>query len=60
MFSDVNLLAVLAAAVATMVLGAIWYGPLFGKSWMSAHGYTPEKLAGMKQLVMGAIIGALP
>lgn len=49
MFSDVNVLAVLAAAVATMALGAIWYGPLFGRQWMSAHGYTPERLAEMKQ-----------
>src|SRR5207253_9570578 len=40
-----NVLAVLVAAVLTMVLGAVWYSPvLFAKQWMHAHGYTPEKL----------------
>lgn len=31
---QINLLAVLVCAVLAMVLGAIWYGPLFGKKWM--------------------------
>ena len=47
MISEVNFLAVVAAAVATMALGAVWYGPLFGKLWMKAHGYTPERLEEM-------------
>lgn len=29
----VNYLSVLAAAVVSMVLGWLWYGPLFGKMW---------------------------
>ena len=49
MLSEVNFLAVVVAAVAPMVIGAIWYGPLFGKAWMSAHGYTPERLEEMKK-----------
>ncbi len=49
MLSEVNFLAVAAAAVATMVLGGLWYGPLFGRVWMRAHGYTPERLEEMKQ-----------
>ena len=32
---DVNYLAVLVAAISQMIIGAIWYGPLFGKQWMS-------------------------
>ena len=32
--SQVNFLAVLAGAVFNMVLGTLWYGPLFGKLWM--------------------------
>ena len=31
---EINYLAVLVAAIASMVLGFIWYGPLFGKLWM--------------------------
>ena len=32
--SKVNYLAVLAGAVFNMILGTIWYGPLFGKLWI--------------------------
>jgi hypothetical protein len=36
---DLNWLAVVAAAVAYFVVGAIWYAPpLFGKSWTAAAG----------------------
>jgi hypothetical protein len=48
--ANVNILAVLVAALLTFVLGAFWYSPvLFAKQWMAAQGYTPEKLAAMKQ-----------
>lgn len=30
----INYWAVLACGVVSMVIGAIWYGPLFGKTWM--------------------------
>jgi hypothetical protein len=36
---DINWLAVLIATVIYMVLGALWYGPLFGKAWMKAIGW---------------------
>jgi hypothetical protein len=36
---DLNWLAVLVAALAYFVLGAIWYAPpVFGKAWMKASG----------------------
>jgi Protein of unknown function (DUF1761) len=39
----VNLWAVLAAAVASMIIGFVWYSPiLFAKPWMLAMGYDPE------------------
>lgn len=31
---SINWLAVLAATAAAMAIGALWYGPLFGKQWM--------------------------
>ena len=49
MISEINFAAVVAAAVAPMALGAVWYGPLFGRLWMAAHGHTPERLEEMKQ-----------
>lgn len=42
----VNWLAVVAAALATFVLGGLWYGPLFGKIWMDASEITEEKIRG--------------
>jgi len=49
---DINYLAVLVSAVASMVIGSIWYGPLFGKKFMAAMGmdqWSPEKQAEMKK-----------
>ncbi|MEK7141583.1 MAG: DUF1761 domain-containing protein [Patescibacteria group bacterium] len=34
----VNLIAVFSAAVASMSVGYLWYGPLFGKLWMKEMG----------------------
>ncbi len=39
LLGDVNWLAVIVAAVAYFVLGAVWYAPpVFGKAWMAAGG----------------------
>ncbi len=41
---QVNYLAVGAAALATILIGALWYSRLlFGKLWVKAHGYSEEK-----------------
>lgn len=46
---DVNPVGVLMAAVATMLIGMLWYSPLlFAKPWVELNGYTPEKLAALK------------
>ncbi|MEM0953856.1 MAG: DUF1761 domain-containing protein [Pseudomonadota bacterium] len=36
----INLWAVVVAAVSAFALGAVWYGPLFSKSWQSFNGLT--------------------
>jgi Protein of unknown function (DUF1761) len=47
----VNLLAVLAAAVAAMVVGFIWYSPiLFAKPWMREMGYDLNDKAKMEEM----------
>ena len=52
---DVNYLAVIAAAIATFVLGGLWYSPaLFGKVWQREAGVTEEK---MKSANMPLIFG---
>lgn len=42
----ISLVSVLAAAVASWVFGAIWYGALFSKPWMNAAGLTEERIKG--------------
>lgn len=42
---EVNLLAVLAAAASSFVLGGLWYSPaLFGNKWMRLTGQSEETL----------------
>jgi hypothetical protein len=43
---DVNLWAVLACGVASLVLGALWYSPvLFGNRWQRLAGVSDDQLA---------------
>jgi hypothetical protein len=66
---EINYLAVLVAGVAAMILGRLWYGPLFGKMWMEGQGIDPnnhevteqmKKSAGKAyvQMFIGALIQA--
>lgn len=44
--AGINYLAVVVAALAYMVLGAIWYSPLlFGQAWMQGIGKSKEQVA---------------
>ena len=44
---SINYLAVLVAALATFVVGGIWYSPmLFQRAWMKANNLTDADLAG--------------
>lgn len=43
---NINWLPMIVAAFIPLVLGAIYYGPVFGKSWMDSLGYTEEDLRG--------------
>lgn len=48
---DINYIAVVGGAVVSMILGFLWYGPLFSKPWMKAKGWTQEQ---GKQAAKGA------
>ena len=62
---EINVWAVLAAGVSSMILGGLWYSPvLFGKAWSAASGVTEaqQQSANMAK-IMGtafvlAVIGA--
>ncbi len=52
-----NYLVVLAAAVASMVVGFLWYSPLlFGNPWMKLMGYTQKSMQKAKKR-MGMMYG---
>lgn len=64
MMFPINYAAVVVAAVVSMVLGSLWYGPLFGKMWMAFSGITPgqidaAKKAGMAKSYALAFVGSL-
>ncbi len=53
--AEVNMWAVVVAAIASMVIGSIWYGPLFGKMFSSLMGFdqlTPDQQAAAKKGMM--------
>ncbi|MFN3842845.1 MAG: DUF1761 domain-containing protein [Rehaibacterium terrae] len=41
--TEINVWAVLVAAVSAFLLGGLWYGPLFGKAWIRESGADPQK-----------------
>jgi len=49
----INLLTVIGAAAAAIVLGFLWYGPVFGKKWMQESGLTEDKMNAAKAKGMG-------
>lgn len=51
---SVNYLAVAVGAVVSMVIGAVWYGPLFGKKWMKIIGMNPSNKEAMKNMQTSA------
>ena len=54
-FLGVNLLAVLACAVAGMVVGLLWYSPmLFANPWMVLMGYDPNDKAKIAEMQKSA------
>ncbi len=40
-----NWIAIVVAVVAAMVVGFLWYGPVFGASWMASNGFTMDEAA---------------
>lgn len=57
-------LAILVAAIAAHVLGFLWYGPLFGKTWMKLMNVTEKdkgkaKHEGMTKVMVGSFLTTL-
>jgi hypothetical protein len=61
----INYVAILVAAAANIVLGFLWYGPLFGKAWIKEMGLSPDQkpapgvmMRGMILMIVGSFLTA--
>ncbi len=48
--NGINYWAILVCGILSMVIGAIWYGPLFGKKWTEIIGATNQDLETRKKM----------
>jgi len=52
--------SILAATLAGMILGALWYSPvLFGNAWMQALGKTQDQLGSATGPMIGSVLACL-
>ena len=55
----VNYLAVVGGMAVMMVLGYVWYGPLFGKKWARLMGWSVEEMQSRMQKEMAKSYGIM-
>lgn len=54
---EINYFAIIVAALVPNVLGAMYYGPILGKQWLSSLNFTAEDLKGRNEpLIYGAAL----
>lgn len=49
----INYGVVVACAVVAMIIGMVWYGPIFGKCWMKLNGVDPNDEAAKNKMKEG-------
>jgi hypothetical protein len=47
---EINYFAVLVCGIVSMVLGSLWYGPVFGRKWMEIIGATDMDMERRKEM----------
>ncbi len=54
---EINFIAVVVAALVPNALGALYYGPLLGKQWLTSLNFTAEDLKGRNEaLIYGSAL----
>lgn len=56
---DINFLAVAVATVVAFMVGAIWYGVIFGKEWLRLRGLDPKAASLNKKPPASELVGEL-
>ncbi len=59
MFENIPWLAIIVATVANMVMGFLWFGPLFGKQWAEASGVDMDNADASPSMYAVPALGAL-
>jgi hypothetical protein len=44
MFESVSIIAIIGSGIVSMLIGYVWYGPLFGKMWAQLQGWSVEDM----------------
>lgn len=47
---EMNYSMLFVAAIVPMIIGFVWYGPLFGNAWMKEMNFTKESLEGQNMI----------
>lgn len=58
-FPQVNWLAIVVGALVNMVVGFLWYGPLFGKTWMAMIGKSMDEIESDSTMYLFSTVSAL-
>ena len=58
-FNQINWIAVVIGSVFNMILGALWYGPLFGKLWLRLIDKKREEMQGSPAMYILSFIAGL-
>ena len=58
-FGGLDWWAIIVASAAAFALGAVWYGPLFGKAWVAAIGKTEEEIKPSPEPFIVSAVAAL-
>lgn len=52
-FESVNIIAIIGGGIASMIIGFVWYGPLFGKYWANLQGWSEADMKAKQSKSMG-------
>ncbi len=55
-FSSLNVIAIVVAAVVAFMIGFLWHGPLFGKYWMKMMGIPQAEVDAAQSKGMGPML----
>ena len=58
-FGGLNWWAIIVATIAAFALGALWYGPVFGKAWVAALGKTEDEIQPSPEPFIVSAVAAL-